>query len=38
MGGMAALAYLGRPASKRPIEPDSLVLVATAPEIWARTA
>ena len=30
MGGMTALAYLGRPASKRPIEPESLVLVATA--------
>jgi len=30
MGGMTALAYLGRPASKRPVEPDSLVLVATA--------
>src|ERR1043166_4254606 len=30
MGGMAALAYLGRPASKRPIEPESLILVATA--------
>ena len=30
MGGMTALAYLGRPASKRPIEPEGLVLVATA--------
>jgi pimeloyl-ACP methyl ester carboxylesterase len=30
MGGMAALAYLGRPAAERPIEPDGLVLVATA--------
>ena len=30
MGGMAALAYLRRPASKRPVEPESLVLVATA--------
>ncbi|WP_082958733.1 alpha/beta fold hydrolase [Mycobacterium sp. E3198] len=30
MGGMAALAYLRRPANKRPIEPESLVLVATA--------
>ena len=30
MGGMTALAYLRRPASKRPIEPESLVLVATA--------
>jgi pimeloyl-ACP methyl ester carboxylesterase len=30
MGGMTALAYLGRPASKRPVEPESLVLVATA--------
>jgi pimeloyl-ACP methyl ester carboxylesterase len=30
MGGMTALAYLGRPAAKRPIEPDGLVLVATA--------
>jgi pimeloyl-ACP methyl ester carboxylesterase len=29
MGGMTALAYLGRPASKRPVEPESLVLVAT---------
>jgi pimeloyl-ACP methyl ester carboxylesterase len=30
MGGMTALAYLGRPAAKRPIEPAALVLVATA--------
>jgi pimeloyl-ACP methyl ester carboxylesterase len=30
MGGMTALAYLRRPATKRPIEPESLVLVATA--------
>lgn len=30
MGGMTALAYLRRPANKRPIEPESLVLVATA--------
>jgi pimeloyl-ACP methyl ester carboxylesterase len=30
MGGMTALAYLGRAASKRPVEPESLVLVATA--------
>jgi pimeloyl-ACP methyl ester carboxylesterase len=30
LGGMTALAYLGRPASKRPVEPESLVLVATA--------
>jgi pimeloyl-ACP methyl ester carboxylesterase len=30
MGGMTALAYLGRPAAKRPIDPDGLVLVATA--------
>jgi pimeloyl-ACP methyl ester carboxylesterase len=30
MGGMTALAYLRRPASKRPVEPHSLVLVATA--------
>jgi pimeloyl-ACP methyl ester carboxylesterase len=29
MGGMAALAYLSRPAAERPIEPDGLVLVAT---------
>jgi pimeloyl-ACP methyl ester carboxylesterase len=30
MGGMTALAYLGRPVGNRPIEPESLVLVATA--------
>lgn len=30
MGGMAVLAYLGRPAAERPIEPDGLVLIATA--------
>jgi pimeloyl-ACP methyl ester carboxylesterase len=30
MGGMTALAYLGRPAAERPIEPGGLVLVATA--------
>ena len=30
MGGMTALAYLRRPAGKRPVEPQSLVLVATA--------
>ena len=30
MGGMTALAYLGRPASRRPVEPERLVLVATA--------
>lgn len=30
MGGMTALAYLRRPASKRPVEPESLVLVAAA--------
>jgi pimeloyl-ACP methyl ester carboxylesterase len=30
MGGMTALAYFGRPASKRPIEPQGLVLVGTA--------
>ncbi|WP_415624070.1 alpha/beta fold hydrolase [Mycobacterium intermedium] len=30
MGGMTALAYLSRPAHQRPLEPDSLVLVATA--------
>ena len=30
MGGMTALAYFGRPASKRPVEPQGLVLVATA--------
>jgi pimeloyl-ACP methyl ester carboxylesterase len=30
MGGMTALAYLGRVASKRPVEPAGLVLVGTA--------
>lgn len=30
MGGMAALAYFGRPASQRPVEPAGLVLVGTA--------
>jgi pimeloyl-ACP methyl ester carboxylesterase len=30
MGGMTALAYLGRPAVDRPVEPQGLVLVATA--------
>ena len=30
MGAMAALAYLGRPAAQRPIEPHGLVLIATA--------
>ncbi|MGA9678006.1 MAG: alpha/beta hydrolase [Mycobacterium sp.] len=30
MGGMTALAYLGRPAEDRPVEPDGLVMVATA--------
>jgi pimeloyl-ACP methyl ester carboxylesterase len=30
MGGMTALAYLRRPASERPVEPESLILVATA--------
>lgn len=30
MGGMAALAYLRQPAGQRPIEPESLILVATA--------
>jgi pimeloyl-ACP methyl ester carboxylesterase len=30
MGGMTALAYLGRPADERPVEPQGLVLVATA--------
>jgi pimeloyl-ACP methyl ester carboxylesterase len=30
MGGMAALAYLARPAADRPVEPQGLVLVATA--------
>ena len=30
MGGMTALAYLGRPAADRPVDPNALVLVATA--------
>ncbi len=30
MGGMTALAYLGRPVAERPVEPHGLVLVATA--------
>jgi len=30
MGGMTALAYLGRPAADRPVDPHGLVLVATA--------
>ena len=30
MGGMVALAYLGRPQAERPVEPHGLVLVATA--------
>lgn len=30
MGGMTALAYLRRPVGERPVEPESLVLVATA--------
>lgn len=30
MGAMAALAYLGRPAPQRPVDPTGLVLVATA--------
>src|ERR1700737_1973753 len=30
MGGMVALAYLGRPADQRPVQPHGLVLVATA--------
>jgi pimeloyl-ACP methyl ester carboxylesterase len=30
MGGMTALAYLGRPARDRPVEPQGLVLIATA--------
>jgi pimeloyl-ACP methyl ester carboxylesterase len=30
MGGMVALAYLGRPHSDRPVEPHGVVLVATA--------
>ena len=30
MGGMTALAYLGRPTADRPVEPQGLVLIATA--------
>jgi pimeloyl-ACP methyl ester carboxylesterase len=30
MGGMVALAYLGRPQADRPVEPHGIVLVATA--------
>jgi pimeloyl-ACP methyl ester carboxylesterase len=30
MGGMVALAYLGRPAGQRPVQPDGLILVGTA--------
>ncbi|MEZ0366600.1 alpha/beta fold hydrolase [Mycobacterium sp. pUA109] len=30
MGGMAALAYLGQPGHRRPVDPDHLVLVGTA--------
>ena len=30
MGGMVALAYLGRPPADRPVEPQGIVLVATA--------
>lgn len=30
MGGMTALAYLGRPSAERPVEPRGLVLLATA--------
>jgi pimeloyl-ACP methyl ester carboxylesterase len=30
MGGMVALTYLCRPAAERPVDPDGLVLVATA--------
>jgi pimeloyl-ACP methyl ester carboxylesterase len=30
MGGMVALAYLGRPPADRPVEPHGLILVATA--------
>jgi pimeloyl-ACP methyl ester carboxylesterase len=30
MGGMTALAYLGRPAQGRPVEPQGLVLIASA--------
>ena len=30
MGGMTALAYLGRPTAQRPVEPHGLILVASA--------
>jgi pimeloyl-ACP methyl ester carboxylesterase len=30
MGGMVSLAYLGRPAGQRPVQPHGLILVATA--------
>lgn len=30
LGGMTALAYLNRPAAERPVEPESLVLIAAA--------
>jgi len=30
MGGMTALAYLSRPAADRPVEPQGLILIATA--------
>src|ERR1700734_3932775 len=30
MGGMVALAYLGRPADRRPVQPRGLILVASA--------
>lgn len=30
LGGMAVLAYMGRPADQRPVDPDGLILVATA--------
>ncbi|ETW26552.1 alpha/beta fold hydrolase [Mycobacterium gastri] len=30
MGGMTALAYLGRPAGQRPVEPHALILIASA--------
>jgi len=30
MGGMVALAYLGRPAGQRPVQPHGLILVASA--------
>src|SRR5271156_137943 len=30
MGGMTALAYLGRPTAERPVEPHGLILIATA--------